>query len=248
MINLLAYFSPLWTVDRCNHFIRYEHSMTTVGITIASIMMLIRIDVLYPNRDMKKGKWFQHHPVVWGVLFLLIVHVSVNIYLITRQVAVVHNPASGIHSCTGIFQPHLPRAESAASAYLILIYDTVVFILVLWKTFPSQTKYKGNAARILTALRHEAVGYFSVICVITLVNTLLISFAPEGIRNLLAQLQLLSTVAAMSRISIHLRKQASEADGKAHTLPHKLQELSFGVPIADALARDNRGPSARDAV
>jgi len=166
MINLFPYFSPLFTVDRCKHFIRYEHCMTTIRITIASIMTLMRINALYPypwrpaDDGGHKLEWYRRHPIVWGVLFLLIVHVSVNVYLVTRQVAVVHNPALGIHSCTGIFEPHLPRAESAASAYLVLIYDTAVFLLLLWKTLSSRHLYNENTRKILTALRREAVAYF----------------------------------------------------------------------------------------
>jgi len=152
-------------------------------------------------------------------------HVSFNVFLTTCQVPVPHNPVSGIHSCTGIFKPHLPRGESAASAYLVLIYDAVVCILVLFNPILGRT-YPNYTARFVTAMRDESLAYFSVIYVITMVctdifflllflcrcipknidraNTLLTSFVPEGIRNLLAQIQLLTTVGAMSRITCHL--------------------------------------------
>jgi hypothetical protein len=100
--------------------------MTTIGISIASIMMFIRwgsllsspgevdfipsISVLYSGRGRVEERGEidpEERPVVGGVLFLLILHVSVNSYLVSRQVPVPHNPASGVHSCTGIFQQHL---------------------------------------------------------------------------------------------------------------------------------------------
>jgi hypothetical protein len=48
-------------------------------------------------------------------------------------------------------------AASSASAYIPLLYDTVVFGLVIYKTLPSRW---GNASNILSALYHEALLYY----------------------------------------------------------------------------------------
>jgi len=194
MINLLAYFSPLWSTELCSQFIPYEGSMTMVGITIAAIMMLIRVYAMY-CRTMA---------VVWVVFVLLVVQVSVNAWLLTKATAVQHIKGGPVHSCTGIFDPYLNPAASSASAYIPLVYDSTVFVLVIWRTLPSR---QGNASRILTVLRNDAFLYYGVIFSVTLVLTLMIAFADPGIQNITAQLQLLLTVTMMSKISIHLKKQ-----------------------------------------
>ena len=49
----------------------------------------------------------------------------------------------------------LPLVIPACAA--LMLFDTVVFVLVLWRTLPSRA---GNSTKILAALRHEAVLYY----------------------------------------------------------------------------------------
>jgi hypothetical protein len=89
----LAYMSRVWTPEvrddfqiiststptdlflkMCRHFIRYEGSMTMIGIHIVALMMLLRIHALYYER-----KW-----VVVCLAFLFIVMASMNAWLLTH--------------------------------------------------------------------------------------------------------------------------------------------------------------------
>lgn len=91
MVNLTAYLSPRFTEPVCKRFIKFEGSMTMIGISVASIMMLIRVFAMYPRNLV----------VLWVVFVLLIVHVSVNAWLLTKAQPVPHIQGSGVHSCTG---------------------------------------------------------------------------------------------------------------------------------------------------
>ena len=142
-------------------------------------MILISVQSVHALYRSKKIKWLGYHPAVWVGGCLLVVHVSFNVYLVTRQVPVLHNAASGIHSCTGVFEKNLyvrsyitigvflstqcpsyrPRELSAASAYLVLIYDAVIFALVLWGTLYG-TKAPAKRLGYAGAMRQEAVAYF----------------------------------------------------------------------------------------
>lgn len=62
----------------------------------------------------------------------------------------------------------------------------------------------------------ERFFFSSVIFVVNLVLTLMIATAPPGLQNITAQLEYLLTVAMMSRITIHLRKQARSRELDAH--------------------------------
>jgi hypothetical protein len=39
IVNFFAYLSSTWTIERCNHFIRFEGSMTIIGIEIVALMV-----------------------------------------------------------------------------------------------------------------------------------------------------------------------------------------------------------------
>ncbi|KAI0657346.1 hypothetical protein C8Q70DRAFT_1055873 [Cubamyces menziesii] len=196
IINLFAYFSPVWTPSMyvlvCEHFVRYEGSMTVIGINTTALMMLLRIYAMY---ERKKA-------VVVFVAVIFCVELGVNAWLLTHGVAVRHQ--AGITACTMIFDPNKVKGPIAsASAWLPLLYDTVVLAFTLKRT------YRGlknpTAGRIMRVLMKEGL---IVIFTITLILTLMIIFAPDGLKNLTAQTEYLMTVAMMSRITLHLKKQA----------------------------------------
>ncbi|KAF7297623.1 hypothetical protein MKEN_01385300 [Mycena kentingensis (nom. inval.)] len=211
IVNLYAYLSPSWTYERCARFIRYEGATVAIAVEVVGIMMLLRIDALYPTR-----KWI---PALLGVL--LVVETGLNGWLISRGEPVLHNAASGVHACSMIFDPAMrvslvlgranssanPKRRSAAasaSAWYPLLYDTIVFALTVNRTLPSIRKRE--AGYILKKLLEDGLLYYSVIFAITFVLTFMIVGAPPGIKNICAQMEQLITVAMMSRITLSLRK------------------------------------------
>ncbi|KAJ7729717.1 hypothetical protein B0H14DRAFT_3511716 [Mycena olivaceomarginata] len=205
MVNLFAYLSPVWTNDTahshlwssCHHFIRFEGAMTVIGIHVVGIMMLLRISALYSTQRIVVGAVF----VLWLVMF------SVNAWLLTRGEAVLHNPESGVRACTMIFPPELSTIASS-SAWLPLLYDSVVLVLTLRKTLPLLKK--GSGTFMVKRLLEDGLIYYAAIFSVTLVLTIMIISAPPGLKNIAAQLELLITVTMMSRITLNLKKCAQE--------------------------------------
>jgi len=193
IVNLVAFLLPAWGTETCQRFVKYEGAMTTVGIQVAGLMMFLRVRALY---NKKKA-------VVWSVMLVFLVWVGVNAWLLAHGQAVPH--ASGIHSCSMIFDPSLGKISSA-SAWLPLIYDTLVFALILNKTKPAL--YRETAGHIVRTLFADGILYYSLICAVNLVLTIMIINATDGLKNIAAQLELLLTVAMMSRITLNLKKQA----------------------------------------
>ncbi|KAJ3965465.1 hypothetical protein EV361DRAFT_651998 [Lentinula raphanica] len=183
----------LYLVDSsCRHFVRYEGAMTMIGINVVGLMMLIRIFALY-----KDQKW-----VVTGVASLLIAEIGVYSWLMSTGEPVQHHP--NITSCTMIFGESNPAASSA-SAWIPLLYDTVIFSLTLHATIPSVRNAQGSAAiYIMKQLLKDGLIYYSVICAVNLALTTMIVAAQPGLKNVLAQLELLITVTMMSRITLNL--------------------------------------------
>ncbi|KAL0059615.1 hypothetical protein AAF712_013627 [Marasmius tenuissimus] len=93
---------------------------------------------------------------------------------------------------------------ASSTAWLPLVYDTVVFGLTFYRTYPN---VRGQSrSKIAKRLLEDGLLYYSVIFSVTLVLTLMIIFAPDGLKNVAAQLELLITVTMMSRITLNLKK------------------------------------------
>ncbi|KAH9854767.1 hypothetical protein C2E23DRAFT_725762 [Lenzites betulinus] len=184
------------SIRRCNHFVRYEGSMTVIGINVAALMMLLRIYAMYERNKL----------IVGFVTALFIVELGVNAWLLTNGIGTLPSMVS-IHACgklTGVACSKGPIAS--ASAWLPLLFDTVVLILTLNRTYTGIMN--PTAGRIMRTLLKEGLMYYSVIFVITLILTLMIVSAPDGLKNVTAQTEYLMTVAMMSRITLHLKKHA----------------------------------------
>lgn len=193
IINLYAYLSPVWTPETCQHFVRYEGSMTVIGIEVTAIMMMLRVKAIY------NGQIY----VMTGVIAVFIATTAVNAWLLTMGQAVYHE-ASDIHACTMIFDPNLGWVASA-SAWLPLLYDTIVLGLTFFRTYYPVRHNIGS--HLFKRLLADGIIYYSVIFSVTLVLTIMIIVADPGLKNIMAQHELLLTVTMMSRISINLKKE-----------------------------------------
>lgn len=232
IVNLFAYLSPTWTTTRCSHFIRYEGSMTVIGIYVVGLMMLIRIQALYSDKRL----------VVVAVGALWLSMFSVQAWLLSKGQAVVHNPASGVRACTMIFPPSLSSIASS-SAWMPLLYDSCILILTLIKTVPATVKgqrvppnrNRRDGSNIMKRLFQDGLIYYSAIFAVNAVLTIMIISAPPGLKNITAQLELLITVTMMSRITLNLKKMGSKRKLMGTTL------ADSGLPVVFG----SSGPSGR---
>ncbi|KAG7088656.1 hypothetical protein E1B28_012628 [Marasmius oreades] len=105
---------------------------------------------------------------------------------------------------------------ASSSAWIPLLYDTIVFGLTINRALPSIRRKQAGA--VLKKIVEDGLLYYSVIFCITLVLTIMIIGASDGVKNILAQTEQLVTVAMMSRITISLKK-----------LGHKQEALDYDV-------------------
>ncbi|KAJ7605519.1 hypothetical protein DFH06DRAFT_257524 [Mycena polygramma] len=213
IVNLFAYLSPVWTIElyvlvliwclkfifrsRCGHFVRYEGSMTLIGIHVVGMMMFLRIHALY----------WKNRVVVAGVFSLLLVSLGMSAWLLAHGQPVVHNPQSGMRACTMIFPDSLSPIASS-SAWLPLLYDSVVVVLTLMKALPLPRINSGT--HVMKRMLEDGLMYYAAIFSVNVVLTIMIIAAPLGLKNIAAQFELIITVTMMSRITLNLKKCAKE--------------------------------------
>jgi len=200
--------------------------MTVIGIHVVGLMMLIRINALYSDK--------RFIVVAVGILWLIMF--SVQAWLLSKGEAVTHNPQSGVRACTMIFPPSL-SAIASSSAWLPLLYDSCVLILTLIKTvpatvggrrIPNRVPNRRDGSNIMKRLFQDGLIYYSAIFAVNAVLTIMIISAPPGLKNIAAQLELLVTVAMMSRITLNLKKLGSKKKLMGTTLADSGLPVVFG--------------------
>ncbi|KAF8895112.1 hypothetical protein BD779DRAFT_1497510, partial [Infundibulicybe gibba] len=158
-----------------------------------------------------------------GCLFLI--QTGMNAWLLTRGEAVVHNDASGVRAKhpQSLVTALIPLSSSilaSSSAWLPLLYDTIVLGLTLYRTIPSIRNR--NASYVMKRLLEDGLIYYSAIFIVTLVLTIMIIAAPPGLKNIAAQY-----VAMMSRITLNLKKSVHKP---ANTQPSNARHSSLPPP------------------
>ncbi|PFH54053.1 hypothetical protein AMATHDRAFT_136427, partial [Amanita thiersii Skay4041] len=203
--------------ERCSRFVRYEGSMTMIGIGVVGLMMFLRIYALY-----RRQPWIYR-----AVGLLLLIQAATNAWLLTKGIhpATTRDTVSpSLVACTMIFDPKLcVFAIASASAWLPLLYDTAIFSLTLNRALPSLRQR--HASFVMVRLFEDGLIYYSAIFAVTLVLTIMIVVAPPGLKNITAHKQycflqgplnqrLAPQVTMMSRITLNLKKSAGKETGQ----------------------------------
>ncbi|KAG1734586.1 hypothetical protein EDB19DRAFT_2026409 [Suillus lakei] len=206
IVNLVAYNLP--SLD-------YTGPPQALGIEIVGINDADTVEFIRPPRKhlLMMENTASLHLTAW-----LLSHAGRMVSLLPRNVLVYDKVPTAVshsdhvHSCTMVFNS---GSIASASAWLPLLYDTYIFGLTLNCALPSIRKRE--AGRVLRTLFADGLLYYSVICAINLVLTIMIVRAHPGVKNIAAQLELLLTVTMMSRITLNVRKQASYGPSPRHS-------------------------------
>jgi len=170
--------------------------MTMIGLTVVALMMFLRIRALYAR----------FLSVQALVLSILLIFVGVNSWLLTHGAPVNHPAYPFVDSCTMIIDTKIVVSMASASAWLPLLYDTVVVILTVART--ASSVYSKDAGQMLRVLFREGIIYYCCIFCVALSLTVMIIHADQSIKNISGQLHLCFTVAMLSRITLHLKRFA----------------------------------------
>ncbi|KAN0131524.1 hypothetical protein V8E53_010632 [Lactarius tabidus] len=163
--SLLVSFLALLVLIR-SHFVRFEGAMTMIGLCVVELMMFFPIRALY-----------RRVLAVQVVVFaIFLAYVGVNSWLLTRGIRM---PAPRMATaCTMIIDPSVGPIASS-TAWLPLLYDTVVLGLTLFRT--ARALYSKSTTQILRVMLQEGLLYYR--CGNTNRSSLS-SFSPQSQSNL----------------------------------------------------------------
>ncbi|KAG0704836.1 hypothetical protein DFH29DRAFT_801221, partial [Suillus ampliporus] len=170
IVNLVAYSLPSWSFivsAICKHFVRYEGAMTAIGIQVVALMMFLRVRAMYRN----------NRYAVSLVASLLFAWVAVGAWLLSH--------GEGQRLSYLAYSSMLRKGLASAWAWVPLCYDTVVFALTLNRTLPSIRDKE--AGHVIRALFSDGALFYSVMCVINLIFTIMVVRAPQGLKNITGQ-------------------------------------------------------------
>ncbi|OAX40718.1 hypothetical protein K503DRAFT_864391 [Rhizopogon vinicolor AM-OR11-026] len=175
VVNIVALTLPTWFGESCRYFIRYEGAMATIGIGIAQLMMLLRVHALYPGRRL----------AIAIPALLLLAWLALQACLMAHGDMVPNTQQD--HSCREVYDS--PPGLSVTRAWIPLAYDTVIFVMTVWRTLPSNRNRE--IGRILPTLLSDGTLYYIVICSVNLILTVMIVRAPPALKGVSAQLAFL---------------------------------------------------------
>ncbi|KAG2060703.1 hypothetical protein BDR06DRAFT_967136 [Suillus hirtellus] len=245
IVNLVDNLTSNAEAHRCEHFVRYEGAMTAVGIQVVGLMMFLRVRAMY----------YDNRCVVILVASLLFVWVAVGAWLLSHGVACRMEFSNSVLWST---ESELRKGLASSWAWVPLLYDTVVFTLTLNRTLPSiQNKEAGHIVHTLFA---DGVLFYSVMCTINLIFTVMVVRAPEGLKNITGQLELILTIMSflsstmflhkvvmMSRITLSLKKEGTRDSVPLDTHLGSKFPLCFDCqrPVKDIMNKQPPAPSSQ---
>ncbi|KAJ8591124.1 hypothetical protein M405DRAFT_735633, partial [Rhizopogon salebrosus TDB-379] len=170
IVNLVGKFSMHSKLRRCEHFVRYEGAMSTIGIVTVALMMFLRVRAIYHNNRYAVG----------FMAAFLFAWVAISAWLLCHGEGERQS-----HSEFCSVWVDLLMGLTSAWAWFPLSYDTIVFALTVIRTLPSiRNKEAGYVVRTLLA---DGILFYSVICAINLIFTIMIVRAPQGLKNITGQ-------------------------------------------------------------
>ncbi|KAF8522756.1 hypothetical protein BU17DRAFT_64215 [Hysterangium stoloniferum] len=200
---------------QCKRFVRFEGAMTFLGVAVALIIMGFRryspIIVLHRVSALYRGN-------VSVVVLLGVIYVGVfgtGVWLLSNGELLVTCVEVSFASGTTRSRNSRKNAWGSLWAWMPLLYDTVVLVLVLrlLRIRAPLHRNEWGRDRLVTALITDGLLYYSIICASNLTLGIMITTAPiSGSASSDSQRTHHSiTVVMMSRITLNVREHM-EAD------------------------------------
>ncbi|EJD42824.1 hypothetical protein AURDEDRAFT_168068 [Auricularia subglabra TFB-10046 SS5] len=226
-VQLCSYFirPDIWTPDICKHYLAFEGAVVVVILGVVGLMMMVRhvqvllsfVDRHSSNPDSVYAMYDRSRKVVIGLGALYVVQFIIQGWLQTGSRPVHHTPGTAVAGCSMLFDKTFGTWQTAA-AWMPMVYDTAVFVLTLHKTVCILRHYPSPGTRIARILLRDGALYYLAIVASNIPLIVMLVAAPEGIRNIAAQLASLITTTMMSRITLSLRRKDSVWQvGSLHT-------------------------------
>ncbi|EIW76923.1 hypothetical protein CONPUDRAFT_84754 [Coniophora puteana RWD-64-598 SS2] len=178
--------------------------MIVFGTAIASVMMLKRITALCAS----------HRVVGYVMSSVLATWFGLAVWSVVQSASVPHSHV--VHVCQGMIHPtnvkNGPLLRSS-SFWMIIVYDTLVFILMLTRALPLGAS--GSRHSIARRLVTNGTLYYATICFSNNMEVITVLRADAGLKGLISEFIYLLQIIMMSRITLSLLKNHRKLKGRA---------------------------------
>ncbi|KAI0245619.1 hypothetical protein BJV78DRAFT_277528 [Lactifluus subvellereus] len=125
--------------------------------------------------------------------------------------------ASSLHDCI-LFSPPLGGLYNSLAWIGVLIFDSVIFSLTLYKALAI-----GRGIQLLDVIVRDGTMYFSVLFIVNLVNILMLRFFPPSLKHCTSTLTNVLSAILASRLVLNLREQHCALAGLSTTVKTELR-------------------------
>ncbi|KAK7461927.1 hypothetical protein VKT23_008358 [Stygiomarasmius scandens] len=222
IVVLVAFHQQNWPPEVCDRFVAFEGAATIALVTIAELVMILRVYALY-GRPI---------PLLSFLLLALIGQVIISSIGIVSGFAAPFPPP--LHGCvlTGT------RALFPALWVAPLILDSIIFLLTVWRT----RRYLSQHVSTAYVLMRDGTIYFFLIFMANASNVIIYYTAADDLKAFGASFSQLITSLMISRLIINLRRPRDDWENPATRSKTKANDATqfmsnavdmLGMSVAD---------------
>ncbi|THU83153.1 hypothetical protein K435DRAFT_766027 [Dendrothele bispora CBS 962.96] len=190
IIVLVAFHQANWPAEVCDRFVAFEGGATIALVTIAELVMILRVYALYGRPKF----------LLFVLLSLLVGQVVISSIGIVAGFAAPFPPP--LHGCvlTGT------RALFPALWVAPLVLDSIIFTLTVWRT----RRYLSQHVSTAYVLMRDGTIYFFLIFMANASNVIIYYSAADDLKAFGASFSQLITSVMISRLILNLRRPREE--------------------------------------
>ncbi|KAF8993646.1 hypothetical protein BDQ17DRAFT_130354 [Cyathus striatus] len=166
IIVIVSFHDP-WPKSVCDRYVLFPEALKIITSFTIGVVFILRIYAIY----------FRNKIIAGFACVLLATELGVKIWAFTDGTSLVLPPQ--LVGCILVGRTPLRFSFTWIAE---LVFDSVMFILTLWRTIIQNHIRRGNAMSLLTLVIRDGVVYFAVIFVANLVTVLMFLLASPDIK------------------------------------------------------------------
>lgn len=189
-IVVILSFHMHWATEVCDRYVLFPEGLKVVTALVIGIIFVLRLYAIYGKSKLVAS--------FGGAL--LLAQLGVKIWSFTDGTYLVL--PDGLDGCILVGRT---QSRFVFTWVAELIFDTVVFLLTLWRTVQHYRLQRGRPMSLISLILRDGIIYFAVIFVANVVTVALYLWAPLNLKAVNASFSTLITSLMVSRLILNLK-------------------------------------------